>query len=51
MKHWKQEIGQCRNNKDQVGSDSNQRLYELIKENKKLVNELDLSINETPPPK
>jgi chromosome segregation ATPase len=47
----KQEIGQCRNNKDQVGSDSNQRLYELIKENKKLVNELDLSINETPPPK
>ena len=46
----KEHIEQCRNTKDQVGSDSNGRLYELIKENTVLVNELESSINDTPPP-
>lgn len=49
-KALEQEIEQCRNTKDQVGSDSNSRLYELIKENTVLVNELESSINDTPPP-
>ena len=43
------EIEQCQNTKDQVESDSNGRLYELIKENTELVNKLESSINDTPP--
>ena len=45
----KEHIEQCRNTKDQVGSDSNGRLYELIKENTELVNKLESLINDTPP--